>query len=206
MRTVLAGVIVLVLALAVPGAVEAQQGGQDPPPPPPEAGDTVQLVFEREVFTYPTFQRRNPFAPLTGDESGPRFEQLRLMAVLLSATPGQSIAMLGSGSGDGARSYRVRQGDVLGNMRIMRIDARQIVVEVDEFGIRETRTLALQRPGSADPGSDEPQQQDVDAGAPPPDTAGDTGVDPDSAGATGTTGVDPDSTGTTDMNGTGGLA
>ncbi len=202
MRTVLAGVIILVVAFAVPGTAE----GQDPPPPPPEAGDTVQLVFEREVFTYPTFQRRNPFAPLTGDESGPRFEQLRLMAVLLSGTPGQSIAMVGTGSGDGARTYRVRQGDVLGNIRIMRIDARQIVVEVDEFGIRETRTLELQRPGSAAPGSGETEEQDVDAGAPPPDTAGDTGVDPDSAGATGTTGVDPDSTGTTDMNGTGGLA
>ena len=170
--------------LVVPVAVHAQDPDDEPPPPDPIE---VELVFEREVFSYPTFQRRNPFTPLTGDESGPRFEQLRLLGIMTASTPGQSIAMLAMGSGDGMRTYRVREGQVIGNMRILRIDGRSITVEVDEFGVRETRTLELPRPGQQLP-QDEVETLD-------PDTMD---VDPD------TMGVDPDTTGTTDMHGTGG--
>ena len=39
------------------------------------ASQSENLVFEREVFNYPRYERRNPFAPLlSGDEAGPRFE------------------------------------------------------------------------------------------------------------------------------------
>jgi hypothetical protein len=164
--------------LLVPAFVAAQEPEEEEPPPPVE----VDLVFEREVFSYPTFQRRNPFVPLTGDETGPRFEQLQLLAVMIAPTPGQSIAMMAIGAGDGMRTYRVREGQVLGNVRIVRIQDRSVVVEVDEFGVRETRTLELPRPGQELP-QEEVETMDVD-----PDTMD----------------VDPDTTGTTDMNGTGG--
>lgn len=198
----LVGLALLIVAL--PMTATGQEGNDPGQTPPPEVADSVQLVFEREVFSYPSFQRRNPFAPLTGDDSGPRFEQLRLMAVLLSPAPGQSIALVGSGSGEGMRTYRVRAGDVIGNMRVLAITARAVRMEVDEFGIREVRTLELARPDQAPPPAADPQtDEDV---ASPPDTAGDTIADPDSVGTAGATGADPDSSGTADMNGTGGLA
>ena len=68
----------------------------DSPPAGTVAGDRVQPVFEREVFSYPSFERRNPFRALTGDDLGPRFEDMVLMGVVLSPRPETSIAVLGA--------------------------------------------------------------------------------------------------------------
>jgi hypothetical protein len=151
------------------GAPPTQQGA------PPQAGDTLQLVFEREVFAYPSFQRRNPFAPITAETAGPRFEDLQLQMVILFEEGGGSVATLaarGQQQGASARSYRVREGDVLGNMRVVAIRLREIVLDVDEFGGRERRVLELRR---AEP---EARVDDVPPDTvPPPDT---TGIAPDS--------------------------
>lgn len=129
---------------------------QDPPPetPPVTRTDPVSLVFEREVFLYPQYERRNPFAPLlSGDDTGPRFEGLRLFSVIQSSNPESSVALLGprnAGQGDAeptGQMYRVRRGDRLGNIRILQIQATRIVVDVEEFGLREQRIMELQRPG-----------------------------------------------------------
>ncbi len=140
--------------------------------------DTLRLNFEREVFNYPSFQRRNPFAPLTGDESGPRFEEVELQMVILFEDGRGSIATLAArgGSGQqrtGARTWRVREGDILGNMRIAAIRLREIVIEVDEFGQRETRVLELRR---AAPEAEVDEDPPV---APPPPPPPDT-IPPDS--------------------------
>lgn len=150
-------------------AAPAQQEPMTPPPPEVINGDTIQLVFEREVFTYPTFQRRNPFAPLTGQTDGPRYEDLELrMVILVEDGPGSvaTLALRGSGGGQqsGARTFRVREGDVLGNMRIRTIRLREIVVDVDEFGQRDTRIMELRRQEPEAVGGDAPPD------APPPDT------------------------------------
>jgi hypothetical protein len=151
------------------GAPAAQQGA-----PPQAAADTFQLVFEREVFSYPSFQRRNPFAPITAETAGPRFEDLELQMVIVFEDGGGSVATLAVRGGQqraGARSYRVREGDVLGNVRVVAIRLREIVVDVDEFGGRERRVLELRR--------SEPEARVDDAApdtVPPPDT---TGVAPD---------------------------
>ncbi len=169
-RLALAPAVLLLLLLQV--GVEARQGATGSPgagqaPPGGPGSDTVDLVFEREVFVYPTFQRRNPFAPLTGDEGGPRFEQLRLVGVLYSSDPRQSIAVLGvQGSGSGAnavRTYRVRTGESLGNARVVEIRPEQVVMSIDEFGVFETRILEVRRPDWS-----------AREAAPPPDTVADT--------------------------------
>ena len=75
--------------------------GQDPPVEArrPTRPDSVSLVFEREVFFYPQYERRDPFAPLvSGDETGPRFEGLRLFSVIHSSDPANSVALLGPAS------------------------------------------------------------------------------------------------------------
>lgn len=132
--------------------------GQDPPPetPPPARPDSISLVFEREVFFYPQYERRDPFAPLLNSEdTGPRFEGLRLFSVIESSNPAHSVALLGPRSTGqdnsteevSGRMYRVRRGDRLGNIRILQIQATRILVDVEEFGMREQRIMELQRPG-----------------------------------------------------------
>ena len=129
--------------------------GQEVPPTPPsqQVPDSVDLVFEREIFVYPRYERRNPFTPLIGgDRTGPRFEELQLIGVVLSTNPENSIAVFGpsvrAGIREGTgRSYRVRRGDTLGNIRILEIQQTRVVVEVEEFGLTEQRIMELQRPG-----------------------------------------------------------
>ena len=150
MRTRTQGLILLgILGLGCPATVLAQE---QPPPTPP---DTADLVFEREVFFYPQYERRNPFVPLlSGAEGGPRFEEIRLIGVIYSPDPERSVALFGPRAGQGEaglqtarRTYRARRGEQLGNVRILEIQQTRVVVEVEEFGLTEQRIMELQRPG-----------------------------------------------------------
>jgi len=115
--------------------------------------DSVDLVFEREAFTYPRYERRNPFSPLIGEnESGPRIEDIELKGIVFSLIPRQSIAMFGLRSGQGVegvptQSYRVRRGEILGNVRVLEIHETRVVLQIEEFGLTEQRILELPRPG-----------------------------------------------------------
>ena len=156
-------------ALAFAGWFCVQEiGAQEPDSAPsdPVAPDAVELVFEREVFSYPSFERRNPFRALTGDDFGPRFEDMVLMGVVLSPLPQTSIAVLGarpagSGSDQAAtRLFRVRSGETLGNVRVIEIRQSEVVFAVEDFGVVETRMLTIQRAGPDPRGSplqDEPE-------------------------------------------------
>lgn len=126
-----------------PAPAAAQQ-----PERPEEEPDSTELLFEREVFSYPSYERRNPFVPLTSGEGGPRFEELTLLGVIESSQPELSVALLGRGAAQGAagQTYRVRQGQALGNIRILDIERSRVIVEVTEFGLTEQRVLELRRP------------------------------------------------------------
>ena len=139
-----------VLMASGAGVLNAQEPPQQDTPR--QSPDSIQLVFEREVFFYPQYQRRNPFAPLLSDDAGPRFEGLKLLAIIYSPARGESVALLGPRAEQmedpaQVRNYRVRQGDILGNVRILQIQETRIVVEIEEFGMREQRIMELQRPG-----------------------------------------------------------
>lgn len=143
-----AAVVACLLVAGLPGAAAAQD---DPPPPPPDT-TPAELVFEREVYSYPAFDRRDPFAPLvSGSEGEPRFEDLALLGVIYSTNPAESVALLGIALGDGGtvagNSFRVRRGDRIGNTRILAIQRDRVIVEVEEFGLTEQRSLAVKRPG-----------------------------------------------------------
>ena len=146
LRVVL-GCTVLCLSAVPAGAQET------PPQTPSRRPDAVALVFEREVFFYPEYQRRNPFSPLISeDDTGPRFEGLQLLGVIFSSDPEKSVALLGPRAEQNVdpaamRTYRVRRGDQLGNLRILQIQETRVVVEIQEFGMREQRIMQLQRPG-----------------------------------------------------------
>lgn len=146
------GLLTAAVLLIAPVALQAQQ-----PQQPPEQQPQTELVFEREVFTYPSFQRRNPFAPLGGGvEGGPRFEQLRLMGIIHSGGAGESVAILGTSivniSQDGGTvsvtpggdAWYLKVGQSIGNTRIVEIRREQVVVEVEEFGLTEQRIMQLE--------------------------------------------------------------
>lgn len=134
--------------LAVPVVGVAQEQ------PTPPATPAANLVFEREVFSYPTFERRNPFQSLLATSAGgPRFEQMRLEGIIFSEQPGQSIALISAGRMGASnpdapgravgRSTRLRVGERWGNVRVREITRTQIIVDVEEFGLIERRTMDL---------------------------------------------------------------
>lgn len=132
------------LALAsLPGAVVAQQGGQ-----PAGQAAQITLVYEREVFSYRGAGRRDPFEPLTQDnQMGPRFEELSLQGIIYSDVPRESVALL---SGNEDRVFRVRVGDVLGNIRVIEIGPTRVVMAVENFGTIRQEILEMPQRGGAD--------------------------------------------------------
>lgn len=124
---------------------------QDPQQPPPRAQDT-ELVFEREVFEYPGFTRRNPFTPLQGANSGgPRFERLSLIGVVYSPDPSASVAVLTTGTIEVAEdgtlastegdAYYLKVGDRIGNTTIVEIRRDAVIVDVEVFDSVERNTM-----------------------------------------------------------------
>ena len=156
-----AGLLVVAgLGLLVPVGLAAQQAKPDSTKPKPT--QPTELVFEREVFSYPTVQRRNPFVPLTGTEQGPRFDQLRLMGIMFNAQdPSASVATIGTStvrtSTDStnvtvtprgqAWYLKVGQTTPGGGIRVVSIQPDSVVVEVDEFGITERKVMRLETRG-----------------------------------------------------------
>jgi len=115
----------------------------------------VELVLRREVFSYPTFTRQNPFVPLTSTEAGPRFDQMQLTGILEDELdPARSIAVIAAvgfgqqdqpgGGGSIGAVERLRIGDRWGNVRVVSIEPARVVVDVNNFGIVERREMRLQ--------------------------------------------------------------
>jgi hypothetical protein len=130
----------------------AGAGAQDAPPTAPPGQVETELVFEREVFQYPAFTRANPFRPLlSSDAGGPRFEDLRLSGIIYSETASHSVAIFNTSAitvaedrtlsavlGD---SYAVKVGQTVGNITVVEITLESVVVDVEEFGITDRRTM-----------------------------------------------------------------
>lgn len=147
------GLLLLGAALLFPAGVAGQEQAQAAQQGPQQPAD---LVFEREVFHYPSYERRNPFKPLVAaDQGGPRFEQLRLMGIIHSDDPALSLAVLGTStvttSEDGSsvsvtngRSWYLKIGQSVGNVRVIEIRQDQVVVEVAEYGLTEQKIMQLE--------------------------------------------------------------
>lgn len=152
-------------AILLPAALGAQIPGVSPPPAEPQQSAPQggpqaepELIFEREVFRYPAFARRNPFLALAaGGEI--RYEQLSLIGIVYSPDPSASVAVLSTGNvtvnDDGTvapvqgDAYNAKVGQRIGNTTIREIQRDRIIVDVEEFGLTERRTMLFQsrRPG-----------------------------------------------------------
>ena len=151
------------LLLAAPAAAQAKPPAPAPAPTakPGAKPDTTkgkpqvaELVFEREVFQYPAYQRRNPFQPLVGNTgNGPRFEQVQLRGIIWSAEAQRSVALFGMAGAQAAKpdstgaptTKRLRVGESWGNMRVTEIQKDRVILAVEEFGLTESKTLELTR-------------------------------------------------------------
>lgn len=134
------------LGPGLPAGLSAQATTGEQAGPPRPAREATELVFEREVFTYPTFERRNPFRPLLGGDAGPRFESMSLQGIVyVSENPSESMALMRAGGGGEtqAQSRRLRAGERWGNVRVVEVRRSEVMVEVEEFGITEQRIMQL---------------------------------------------------------------
>jgi len=123
---------------------------QDAPPPQQPAPD-AELVFEREVFDYPSFTRRNPFRPLSGPGGELRFEDLSLIGIMYAPDGASSVAVLTTGgvtvNEDGTTApvdgdaFYLKVGERIGNATIVEIRRDSVILDVQEFDAIERRTM-----------------------------------------------------------------
>ena len=136
-RTVLSTSLTLGLfgVLVCVSTAAAQEAGQARP-------DTME-VYEREIFEYPLFDRRDPFLALTaGMAIGPRFEDLTLVGVLFSPEQGSVANLTDVKTG---KRYRTRAGDRLGDIRVVAIREDQVDFVITSFGVSRQETLRVTR-------------------------------------------------------------
>ena len=141
--TMLRSALVGTLAVGALTVLAPEARAQDEVQQQVRAADT-ELVFEREIFSYPSFTRRNPFLPLEGvDGGGPRFEQLSLISIIYSPDPGVALATLSTGgvqvAEDGTTTpiegdaYNLKVGESVGNTTVVEIRRDAVVVDVEVF-------------------------------------------------------------------------
>jgi hypothetical protein len=107
----------------------------------PAAPDTV--VLEREVYGYAGGGRRDPFRPLiVTTVLRPFPSELRLTAVAYDPAGVSSVAILRDVTTKA--QHRVRPGQLVGRMRVVRIHPKSVVFAVEELGFSRRETLTLQ--------------------------------------------------------------
>lgn len=137
--------VLALLALAVAAPASAQQApAPEPPPATIVQGNEPQLVFEREVFSYPGRARRDPFMPLTGQNAGVLFADLKLHMILFDDNPARSIVAVSDAAN---KQYRLRRGDSVGNATVVDIGRTRVVFSVSDFGIRRQEVLEMKPTG-----------------------------------------------------------
>jgi hypothetical protein len=130
--------VAAMLLVAAAGSISAQAPA-GAPKGAPKAAPT--LVFEREVYEYPGGSRRDPFRPLTtNDTSGPLFSELTVTGIMYYTDSSRSMATIRDLS---KKEYRVRRGDVIGNATVQFVDKYRVVFSVEEFGMKRQEVLEI---------------------------------------------------------------
>ncbi len=100
--------------------------------------------YAREAFTYPVGNRRSPFRPLqAGIRAGPRLDDLVLTGVLFNPIGGSVATLTDRQTG---RRYRVREDDLIGELRVSRIDRAEVGL-VSTLGIIRREVLKVRKQG-----------------------------------------------------------
>lgn len=105
-------------------------------------GTTDPVSYQREVFDYPSFGRRDPFRSRTGGVTeGPRFENLVLSGVIYNPRVGSVAVLVDRATG---RRHRVREGQRLGQMRIDSIRRSEVELLLPAPDGQEARVLSME--------------------------------------------------------------
>lgn len=112
------------------GAAQGSTGGTADP-----------VSYQREVFDYPSFDRRDPFRARPGGVTeGPRFENLVLSGVIYNPSVGSVAVLVDRATG---RRHRVREGQRLGQMRIDSIRRSEVELLLPAPDGQESRVLSM---------------------------------------------------------------
>jgi hypothetical protein len=116
-------------------AVNVAGTGSEQPAP----GD---VTLYRETFAYAGRGRRDPFVSLmTTGELRPMIADLLLVGVAYDHSGRNSVAIMRDVTTK--EQYRVRVGQGIGRMRVARIQPKQVVFTIEEFGFSRQEVLAL---------------------------------------------------------------
>jgi hypothetical protein len=145
--------VLLVVAAALPAEAQQARRGAQPARPAAAAISTEgivrdsagNVVFNREVYAYPSAGRRDPFASLiTSGDIRPILADLDIVGIILDPTGRSSVATLRDRST--SEVYRVRVGSVFGRMRVTAIRQREVALAIDEFGFTRQEVLSINVP------------------------------------------------------------
>jgi hypothetical protein len=135
-----------VLLLAAGGTLAAQARPDTSARRDSTADSTHNTSLVREVFAYEG-GGRDPFVSLlkSGDVR-PLINDLKLVSVYYDGVyPARSVAVLRDITN--SKIYRIKNGTVVGRLRVNSIRPREVVFTVQEFGYERQETLTLARQG-----------------------------------------------------------
>jgi hypothetical protein len=116
--------------------------GRNPVIRPRDTVLTLPVVIMREVFSYETGGRRDPFLSLlTTNDLRPTLSDLKLSIIMHDAA-GQSVAALRDQSA-GNKQVMVRVGSQLGRMSVVAIRPNAVIFSINEFGTNRRDSLVL---------------------------------------------------------------
>ncbi len=140
---VLLGLVLSATPLAAQQAGPPKTATKAAPPATPV--EEPKLIFDREVFTFPSGGRRDPYTPLVGkNDGGPRFEELSVRGIIYSPSA-ESMVLLS----DGRKTYRRHRGEMVGNARVLQITPTRVLFSVDNFGVWREESLEMKKPEGA---------------------------------------------------------
>jgi hypothetical protein len=120
--------------------------GKDVPPPPTTVSSTSssrpEIAINREVFQYDQAGRRDPFASLLmTSDLRPLFSDLLLVVINYDPQGRNSVAIMRDATTK--EQYRVRQGQLIGRMRVAAIEPKRVMFTIDEFGFSRQESLVI---------------------------------------------------------------
>ena len=122
--------------------VEAAKGARQPTSVGSAPSSRPEIAINREVFTYDAAGRRDPFASLLmTSDLRPLFSDLLLVVINYDPQGRNSVAIMRDATTK--EQYRVRQGQLIGRMRVAAIEPKRVMFTIDEFGFSRQETLVI---------------------------------------------------------------
>ena len=121
---------------------EAAKGAAQPTSVGSAPSSRPEIAINREVFQYDASGRRDPFASLLlTSDLRPIFSDLLLVVINYDPQGRNSVAIMRDAVTK--EQYRVRQGQLIGRMRVAAIEPKRVMFTIDEFGFSRQETLVI---------------------------------------------------------------